>query len=347
MKHVDDRSVWIDDIRVVATLAVIVIHVATQSVFTQYNVNNLAWWVGNVYDSFCRFCVPVFVMISGALLLPQGMSLGQFLQKRLNRILLPFLFWSMVYIMFDLVLKVRDEHGSLPNLSSWLFRHLAEGAAPHLWYVYMLAGLYLFIPIIQPWVANASNKAILFFLLIWFLTVIFGQQEEIKVNSPLDIRYFSGYVGYLILGYFIAHRAVVRSTVLWGAVLLFITGAVVTAWGTYISTAQKGAISHEYYEYLTVNVVLASVGIFILFKAIGTGRSFKEPGAVSKFIGRYGYGIYLSHLLVLSILAHFGINYSLITPVVGIPLTSVICLVISAAIVYIINKLPYGRYISG
>ncbi len=347
MKHVDNRSVWIDDIRVVATLAVIVIHVATQSVFTQYNLNNSAWWVGNVYDSFCRFCVPVFVMISGALLLPQGMSLGQFLQKRLNRILLPFLFWSVIYIMFDLLLKVKDQHGASPDPGGWLFRHLAEGAAPHLWYVYMLAGLYLFIPIIQPWVANASDKAILFFLLIWFLTVIFSQQDVVKVNSPLDVRYFSGYVGYLILGYFIAHRAVVRLSVMWGAALLFLTGAVVTTWGTYISTARKGAISHEYYEYLTVNVVLASVGIFILFKAIGTRGVSTEPGPVSKFIGRYGYGIYLSHLLVLSILAHFGINYSLITPAIGIPLTSVICLLISAAIVFIINKLPYGRYISG
>ena len=352
MKDANTRTVWIDNARVVATLAVIIVHMATPAVFTGFdphNATNTDWWIGNVYDSVCRFCVPVFVMLTGALLLPHNVGLGNFLKKRFSRILLPFLFWSLVYIAFNLALHVRDNgaQATFGHIGEWLFLQVTGGAAPHLWYVYMILGLYLFIPIIQPWVATASNKALLYFLGIWFVTVLYHQQKTVVVDSPFDLSYFGGYIGYLILGYFIAERLIIMHAMLYSAIIMFITGVGFTIAGTYMSTIAKGSFSHAFYEYLTFNVVLAAIGVFVIFKGLPAFKNSTTANTVRNFISRYGYGIYLSHLLVLSLLAHFGINHNLITPIVGIPLSALICLAISAALVYLINKLPYGRYISG
>lgn len=338
-----------DNLRVVATIAVIIIHVATPAVFTQFNVNNNHWWIGNIYASICRFCVPVFLMLTGALLLPQQQNLSTFLNKRFKRVLLPFIFWCFVYIAFNLALKVRDvgTGAALSNLPVWLYAQFTLGPAPHLWYIYMLIGIYLFIPVIQRWVVEASNKGILLFLSIWLLTILVGQFGLVPANSPLDLRYFSGYIGYVISGYFIAHRLSVTVNLKLVAVFLFIAGVVSTVFGTYKSTQQAGAFSHVYYEYLTMNVLCAAVGIFMLFKSFTASETESTPNLLSKFVARYGYGIYLAHLLIISILSHLNIDYKLVTPVLGIPLSAVICMGISSGLVYIIHKLPYGKYFAG
>jgi surface polysaccharide O-acyltransferase-like enzyme len=352
MKALQPRTVWVDNIRVAATLAVIIVHVATPPVFTQYDphgISNTNWWIGNIYDSFCRFCVPVFVMLTGALLIPQRTTLREFLNKRLKRILTPFIFWSLIYLLFNFGLMFRDKgSAALTDLLPWVVTQLTHGVAPHLWYVYMILGIYLFIPIIQPWLITASNKAILFFLGFWILTIIIGQKNIISTVYPLDFRYFSGYLGYLVLGYFISARMSVHTKTRYIAIGVFLLGFLATLWGTYFNTYASGQFSHRFYEYLTINVFLESASLFVIFSSynpIGheTGIFIKARTIVNK----YGYGIYLAHLLVLSLMTHFKIDYSLLTPIVGIPLTALICMLLTCSLVYLLSKLPYGKYISG
>jgi surface polysaccharide O-acyltransferase-like enzyme len=100
------RSLWIDNARVIATLAVIIVHVATPGVVTDYKTAidlRSGWSIANAYDSISRFCVPVFVMLTGALLVPQTISLRDFINKRFKRLLMPFLFWSVVFCFFTLL----------------------------------------------------------------------------------------------------------------------------------------------------------------------------------------------------------------------------------------------------
>jgi surface polysaccharide O-acyltransferase-like enzyme len=69
---------------------------------------------------------------------------------------------------------------------------------------------------------------------------------------------------------------------------------------------------------------------------------------IRDFVGRYNYGIYLSHALVLYFLEDpFGINYKLCVPVISIPLTALVCFIISLLLVWIINKIPMGKWVSG
>lgn len=346
------RSAWIDDARVIATLAVIIVHVATPGVVNDYKTAvdlSSGWSIANAYDSISRFCVPVFVMLTGALLVPQTISFTDFINRRVKRLLIPFLFWSVVYLGFHLALKVRDEGIiALSHSGYWILTQFVQGSSPHLWYVYMIVGVYLFIPIIRPWATAAGNKAILFFLALWVITLFMTQQQLISISSPLDLRYFSGYVGYMLLGYYITDRLLITRYIQYLAIALFFGGFIITFLATKSYTINSPLLYQGFYEYLTINVAMEAAGIFILIKSFSTRQflaGFFNP--IRTVISRYGYGIYLAHLLVLSIMAHFKIDGHLITPLIGIPLSAFICLFITALIIYLLNKLPYGKYFIG
>src|ERR1700749_3472385 len=134
----------IDFLRFISIIAVIIIHCSTSiTVFTIKPGTN--WWIGNFYDTLSRFCVPVFVMISGSLILPKDYTLGEFIKKRFLRIIPPFAFWTTVFIIFNCF----DKHlfGG-----TYIFKFIAlsivNGAFFHLWFIYMLIGVYLITPVI-------------------------------------------------------------------------------------------------------------------------------------------------------------------------------------------------------
>jgi len=181
----ESKTLWYDNLRVIATIGVIGIHVSSSYQPTSGTISTYDFWVGNIYCSLSRFAVPVFVMLSGALLLSKDYKISTFLKKRLVRLLIPFLFWSLVYIINSLVNDF--EAGNRPGfweIARDIFVQLRDGSSGHLWYIYMIIGLYLFIPIIGKWVRNATEKEILYFLGIWLIVLILDQLFQ-KLNLIL------------------------------------------------------------------------------------------------------------------------------------------------------------------
>ncbi len=97
------KKEWISNLRVIATLCVVLLHVASSVLYKYNQVPNSHWWIGNVYDSFARFSVPLFLMITGALLLGNQHSYPIFLKRKVIRILLPFAFWTAIYIIYNFI----------------------------------------------------------------------------------------------------------------------------------------------------------------------------------------------------------------------------------------------------
>ena len=97
--------VWIDNLRILATISVIFLHVSSPLLYNFEGKEDLNWWTGNIYDGTVRFCVPVFVMLTGSLMLSKDYDLNDFLKIKLMRIIIPFLFWSVIYILYGLVSK--------------------------------------------------------------------------------------------------------------------------------------------------------------------------------------------------------------------------------------------------
>jgi surface polysaccharide O-acyltransferase-like enzyme len=342
----ENKLIWTNNLRVLATISVILLHVSGQILIQYGKVSEFVWWTGNLYDSSVRFCVPIFVMLTGFLLLPKSYEIGDFIKKRFLRIILPFLFWSIVYIVFTYNVKISpNQEMSTPEIIIWSLDLLRSGTSPHLWYIYMIIGIYLITPIISKWVQNCSEKEILYFLIIWLIALILNQPVLERYITDIDVSYFSDFIGYLVLGYYLSVKTFKysKSVVNIAAILLIVIGVCITIAGTYYLTNRDGKFNQYFYGYMTLNTLMVSTGVFLVFKNSTFSKSLKGID----FISKYSYGVYLVHVLVLFFLSKLGIEFSFLNPILSIPLTTLLCLILSVFIIYGINKLPYGKYISG
>ena len=213
------RVVWIDWMRVSACFMVFLIH-STEPFYlggdgTQILTETDAFW-SSFFDSIVRACVPLFIVASSYLQFPLHYSTGEFIRRRAARILIPFLIWSIVYVF------VWGEPAE--NFRNLIFNF--NYAAGHLWFVYMLIGIYLLMPLLSPWAEKVSKRELQIYLGIWLfttliplirdwmtssVTVIYGPSGlprqalyplwgEASWNGYGTFYYISGFIGYLLLG---------------------------------------------------------------------------------------------------------------------------------------------------
>lgn len=338
---------WINNLRLIALLAVIILH-STSLLLMQFGKVPLSTWlVADFLNAMVRFAVPCFVMITGALLLPKEYELAAFFKKRLTRVVIPFLFWSLIYVIYS---WYNEELLFTNNL--WLniklvLHQLKNGSCYHLWYVYMLIGLYFIIPVIGKFVRNASEKETLYFLLVWFGVMMLNQPFLSPYNPSVDMRYFTGYIGYLVLGNYLATKDFNMPNLRNWMVILFLVSLFIITLGSWLITKYPKIPGTMFYEPINPVVLLLSVSVFLIVKYTIP----KVPILFIKirdFIGGYNYGIYLGHALVLFFLDDLaGISYKLCNPILSIPITAVICLFITLILVWLISKVPFGKWVAG
>lgn len=343
---------WINNLRIIALFAVIILHASSPLLGGYGKVPKQQWLIADFYNALTRFAVPVFVMITGALLLGRDEDVITFLKKRLSRVVVPFLFWSLVYVAYAYY-----NEDILYTGNSWItvkqiLHQLKFGASYHLWYVYMLIGMYLIIPILSKFMRNATERDMIYFLVIWLMVMLLTQPYMMRYNPQIDTRYFGGYIGYLVLGYYLANKSFTMPKIaLWMAVLFIVSVAVIT-FGTAGLFHHYNGISTLMYEPLSWPVVVLSSGMFLWVRF----AKVTVPGwliTTRDFIGKYNYGIYLAHALFLTLLDApelfgFSLSYKSFNPLLSIPLTALVCFSLSLLLVYLINKLPWvGKYISG
>ena len=323
-----------------STLAVIIIHVSAGGVMT-LNIDSVNWFVSNFYDSLSRFCVPMFFVISGALLLSKDYKLKDFFRKRLIRILPPLFFWTVVYFIYHNQNYILTSFEFIPFLEK-LIRAFLYGAEYHLWFVYTLIGLYLSVPILRNWLKNSSDIYVVYFLAIWFFSTLYRIPGFVIYLPKIDVLNFSGYLGYMVLGYFLFNTSF-KGTFKY--LLLFIVSIGITVLGTYYFSLRQGFFYEYFYDYLSVNIIIACASLFLFFK----NKKIRVKGLddIVLVISKYSFGVYLIHALILELLVNLKIDMFIINPVLSIPLVSVFCLIISLGIIIVLNKLPFGKYISG
>jgi len=339
---------WINNLRLVALYAVIILHVSSLLLMQHGKVPMSDWMVADFFNAIVRFAVPAFVMVSGALLLNREYEIGDFLKKRLVRVVIPFIFWSLVYVGYSWY----NEDITFTDDAWWnitMVLHLLKtGSAYHLWYVYMLIGLYFFIPVIGKFVRNASEKEILYFLAVWFAVMLITQPYLLRYNPSVDMHYFAGFAGYLVLGHYLAYKEFnIKHLQLW-MILLFVASVILIALGSRMLAGGKQWPGTMFYEPVSPLVMLLSGSAFMAFRLSKTKLSLLIM-RIRDFVGNFNYGIYLAHALILFLLDdRYGISYKFCTPIVSIPLTALICLLITLALVWLVNKIPVvGKWISG
>lgn len=353
------RIVFLDYLRVLACLMVIATHCCDSFYIGPDGVWQCAsesdrMWI-SIIDSIMRAAVPLFVMTSSYLLLPLKDDNATFFKRRFVRVFVPFAVWTVIYAFWPFLM------GDAP--ASELPRRLARpflnfnGDSGHLWYIYMLIGLYLFMPVLSPWLKQAGRKAGLAFLALWFLSSFIPYIKEWGAgdlwgecywNEYHSLWYFSGFIGYLVLGHYI------RRHVHWNAAqcagigtLCFLAGYAITALPFYYRS-----FTHEMVQeveltwlYCTPNVILMTLGVFLLCKAI-PAQEAPCYGLVSR-LSRLSYGVYLLHVIVLysvffDVLKATGMD----TP--WFILTLTLCTFVTSSLIsWLLSKLPFGKYIVG
>lgn len=225
LHRTENRVVWVDWMRVAACLMVIIVH-ATEPFYLGGEgalilTEGDAYWA-SFFDSFVRACVPLFVVASSYLQFPLHYPAGEFFRRRTLRIIIPFLLWSLIYAF-----AWGNPAENLGNLV--LNFNYASG---HLWFVYMLIGVYLLMPLLSPWAERVGKRELQIYLAICAFTTLIplirdytgGGFEAMKFvygvsglprqtltplwgesswNSYGMFYYMSGFIGYLLLGLYL------------------------------------------------------------------------------------------------------------------------------------------------
>ena len=299
------RTVYLDLLRVLAMVGVVGIHVSAHS-FADVPLDSSAWRAMNLWDGLVRWSVPMFAMVSGAVFLdPERRITAQAIyQKYLPRIILAFALWSALYAAIDC-------HGSVRVFVTQLLR-----GHYHLWFLYMLAGVYLIVPILR---RITREKRLTWYFLALSAVFTFGVPDLVLLAqladrawdlglAPIvtDVQQYTmffltlGFVPYFVLGYALhARRLTKRETCLLCAlgVLGFVLAPLLNAWYSRMNNAPLV----EFFAYNKFCVLFQTAGVFAAAKALA-GRL--RPAAQQWVIrlAACSFGVYLAHPLLLDLL---------------------------------------------
>lgn len=342
---------YIDLLKIVAVFAVILVH-ASGGYVRNLPLGSAGWWAANLMGGAARFCVPAFVMASGALLLDPARNepLGVFLRRRVRRVAVPFFAWAVIYHAWFLA-----RSGDPFHLGGFLVDLLAGGRTAHLpihlWFLLMILGVYLAAPVLKAFTDTASEGRMRYFLALWLLLA--GVAPLATKLWGLQVGFynvvFTAYAGYFVLGHYL-HRAPAMAgpAAIGGAAALYGLAVAVTCWGTAALGPGPDGVNKALYGYATPNVALMAVAVFVLCRAAAGLRRPRWMPALAgpaREVGACVLGIYLVHLIVLAVAHTAWRKAGLPDGVVSVPGLAVMTFFGSLAIVWGLRRVPLVRHI--
>ena len=365
------RIVFIDYIRVIACFLVMLVHASEN--FYGADASGLAgnmsmllnesnrFWVAFYDGGVARTCVPLFMVVSAFLLapLPDGTSMTDFYLHRARRIIPPVLLFMIIYAFLPMAWGAITWEQAQQDLLTIPFNFTSMTG--HLWFIYPLLSLYIIIPVISPWLRQASARDERIFLGFWVFSTfahylhLFVSQElwgECFWNRYGMFWYVSGFLGYLVMAHYIRiHLQWSRSKKLRIGTLCFLAGAAFTAWGFWMRGIPGQAIETPLlewtWEFCTPNVALATFGAFLLFSCI---QQKKAPSLITG-VSKLTFGIYLMHMLFLAPIANAIIAGDAANPLLpvwlAIPVIAILSYLCCTLTTKLISLIPGHKWLIG
>jgi surface polysaccharide O-acyltransferase-like enzyme len=336
----------VDLIRTIAILMVILVHVS----FFPYKIPSeitpnvvVNWFTADVFGAIGYLGVPLFVMLSGALLLNPAKAdepMKVFFKKRFNRIGLPLFFWTAVYFIWSFT--VWEKPITLFNIEQGLI----SGSYPILWFLYLLVGLYLITPILRTLVKHIDRNQFKLLLAIWFVGTILVPLIHNFTNFNFDPLMFviTDWVGFFLLGIYLTNTKI-HSVIAYVGLFFGLLVAIIGDW--FLTASMGEQFTGYFHGYLSFNMIIASAALFLIL--IRIPHASIDSGSITinrfiKWIEQNTLPIYLVHVIVLESLKRgllgfsFPYTYNLL---VDVPLLAIVTFVLSAIIVYPLKKIPF------
>ena len=348
------RIEYIDFLRVIATIAVVCTHVSSIYI-NGPDFDSMTWHVHNITGALFRWCVPIFVMISGALFLDKNkiISITYIYNKNIVRIITALAVWSIIYSFFQYsTIERYNNFYSIIGFS--LIGHY------HLWFLYMILSIYFALPILK--YISQSPTIIHYFLvlsfiftfiipiIIYIIRFILPQTaydlfnthpyfiEGINYNyNQLTPHTVTGYTFYFCFGHYLNTRTIKTSTL--KVLIIGLLGFAVTAIPT--TLLSRDHFCGDFYHYLSIGPLLEAYAIFIIGKRYWSNINIKQVSELAKT----SFGVYLIHPMIIETLLLFNIDTTMVNPIIGIPVFIIFVLMLSTSIVFILLRIPwFNRY---
>ncbi|GAA5018516.1 acyltransferase family protein [Actinopolymorpha pittospori] len=343
--------------RVVSAIAVVSGHVCTHLVWEWGKVSDREWHFGNLVAATSRFSVPLFVMASGAVLLQSGraQSLRTFYGRRASRLAIPLLVWSCFYVWFSRLTTGQE--------LVWTdFSKLLLLGRPyyHLYFLFVIMGLYLFTPFLRLFIDAAPRKYVVVATALAvglaFVDKLHRSLTGLGVD-PNAFSYFVPWIGYYLLGYVLLTTPMPanRRRVAWIAAATFVGVMLANAMGNWVMHIAFGNRYGLmlYHHHLLGPMIMAISAVFFLRAFLGDGgpvdRSSERPASQAKRpIGQrladLTLGIYLIHPIPVLFVRDYQPRFS--SPWSSIAYHSgaiIAILAVCSAVVWLLRRIPYAR----
>ena len=331
------RKYYVDYLRVIAVLAVITLHIT--SYYSRLNsISTVTWWVAAFLNASSRFCVPLFVMMSGVVLLGRPIDADAFYKKRATRLIPPLLFWTFIYSVFTIYTQGMSFHTAVMFL---VFGLLEQGKAyVHLWYLSMFLCLMLFVPFLNNAITGKQLTGRDFKLLLLILIAFYTLNTistYAHVFRDVDIYWFKTfpwYIGYFLTGFYIdKYVSVINAKNINLIIYIFTITLIGTILRYYLTTE-----FHIYEDYL----ILGNDGVLVFFISVFIFALAKknEHLLLSKklilHISEASFGIYLIHPIFVYLLFSHIANYKTYG-LIYIPFSILVVFVLSYFSIYFLR----------
>lgn len=325
----NQRTIYLDVIRVIACIMVIIMHAPVPGTGAESH------GVFLVLVSYLTVpCVPLFFMVSGALLLPckKEITAIDYLKKRIGKVAGPTIAFSLFYM------AINESTNRSISILSIPFSAQGHGI---LWFMYTLIGLYLLVPIISPWIKQAPKRELEIYLLLWIITQCYPYLSlflEVNSSNTGILYYFTGYAGYFLLGYYLNRYPVSLKLLLLLAILMLPLPLLNKAFDWNLDF-------HSVFWYLSAPVTIMTAAWFIGLKRLCETFVFNIRLST---ISNLSFGIYLIHIFIMRTLLW---NWSVITEIPNYYLQTAVIAVSTFVGSYIacriISCIPYSQYVIG
>ncbi|MGE8066782.1 acyltransferase [Pseudomonas sp. NPDC089569] len=340
------RLAWADACRLIAMFGVLIIHISAPIFYDFRNIELNSFLVANALDSIARVAVPLFAMLSGALLLGRDMSKGLGgIVSRVLKVAIPLAFWSVLHVFW-----LNYWTGKPLDILNALAQALRGPVMYHLWFVYMTIGVYILLPILQPIsVALLSSKRLAaYFFGVWFVINSVTVYFPVSILPHLTLTSFLSWPGYFLLGFYIVRSDIVNKIPAWCSALVFCLASLATFLLSWRINSLSPAPDETAFLYFSPNVLIASCAAFHLIRKIRVAPLLIRPVA---FLSSIVFPVYFMHLLVIDLIkaGMFGFTLNLasmstFSAIFSLSLsTFAVCLILAA----LTRVIPYSAKLVG